>query len=398
MLVPPQPQATPAAHPLNLAHNTSGGGTPVPTLLSPLLPLDPSQHPHWALMSKAYKFLNATKPNLTRSCWLCYDVCPPFCEGFAIMGQYNTTTDPNACRWNPKPGSKGLTLQSVFGQGLCIGTPHHHQALCNITQPTNNTGYYLPPQDSWWACSEGLTPCAHGQVINRTGGFCVLAQLLPRIIYHSDERVLQWKGADTHGRNKREPISAITITSLLGIGLAGAGTGIASLATQASHYSSLRAAIDIDLERIETSISHLQESLMSLSELVLQNRRGLDLVFLQQRGVCAALNEECFFYTDHSEIVRESMAKVREGLAKQKREREQQQGWFESWFNHSPWLTTLLSSLAGLLIILLLLLTFGPCLINRLVAFVRDLVNTVQLMVLRQQYQPLTLSTETQNP
>ena len=92
------------------------------------------------------------------------------------------------------------------------------------------------------------------------------------------------------------------------------------------------------------------------------------------------------------------MAKVREGLAKQKREREQQQGWFESWFNHSPWLTTLLSSLAGPLIILLLLLTFGPCLINRLVAFVRDRVNTVQLMVLRQQYQPLTLSTETQNP
>lgn len=148
----------------------------------------------------------------------------------------------------------------------------------------------------------------------------MLAQLLPRIIYHSDEQVLQWKGTDTHGQNKREPISAITIASLLGIGLAGTGMGIASLATQASHYSSLRAAIDIDLERIETSISHLQESLMSLSELVLQNRRGLDLVFLQQGGVCAALNEECFFYTDHSGIVRESMAKVRERLAKRKRE------------------------------------------------------------------------------
>ena len=76
------------------------------------------------------------------------------------------------------------------------------------------------------------------------------------------------------------------------------------------------------------------------------------------------------------------MAKLREGLAQHKRKREAQPRWFESWFQQSPWLTTLISTLLGPLLVLLLMLTFGPCIINRLVAFVKKRINIVQLFVL----------------
>ena len=88
------------------------------------------------------------------------------------------------------------------------------------------------------------------------------------------------------------------------------------------------------------------------------------------------------------------MAKVKKGLAQRKRKREAQQRWFKSWFQQSPWLTTLISTLLGPLLVLLLMLTFGPCIINRLVAFVKKHINRVQLFVLRQQYQTVSQDRE----
>lgn len=389
---PPQPSTT-RAPPTNapLANNTSAMDSQFPQDEVPTAVSLAPENRLFSLVKGAYTALNHTSPNLTRACWLCFTPQPPYYEGIAQIREYNITSDHAVCPWGER---KKLTLEAVSGQGLCIGkVPPGQQSLCNQTQKlnvtdvTDSSGYLVPPNDLVWACDTGLTPCVSLAVFNESRDFCVLVQLVPRILYHEDASFVD--AFDHKTRWKREPVS-ITLAVLLGLGVAaGVGTRTAALIQSPLYYNELRTAIDADLEILERSITKLEESLTSLSEVVLQNRRGLDLLFLKEGGLCAALREECCFYADHSGVIRDSMTKLRERLEKRKRERENQQGWFEGWFNSSPWLTTLLSTLAGPLVILLLILTFGPCIVNRLVQFINDRVSAVKILVLRQRYQTL---------
>lgn len=203
----------------------------------------------------AYQVLNTSRPDPTKSCWLCLDVRPPYYEDIAIKGNFTTASNSNSCRW--QQATVRLTLQAITGQGTCIGhVPPGQSHLCNetLTVP-RETVYLLPPKNAWWACSTDLAPCVHSQVLNSSKeGFCILLHLIPKLVYHSGEKILNRLGS-TNPRSKREPITTLTLAALLGLGLAGAGTGISSLVIQDKNYGTLRAAIDLDIERIEKSIS-----------------------------------------------------------------------------------------------------------------------------------------------
>lgn len=86
-------------------------------------------------------------------------------------------------------------------------------------------------------------------------------------------------------------------------------------------------------------------------------------------------------------VVQASMDRLKKGLNEREQKSRVQDNWFQSWFNQSPQLTTLLSAIKGPLVLLLLLLTIGPCIINRLVAF-------IAVMIIRQQYEALNQVTQ----
>ncbi|NWT62637.1 ENV1 protein, partial [Erythrocercus mccallii] len=78
------------------------------------------------------------------------------------------------------------------------------------------------------------------------------------------------------------------------------------------------------------------------------------------------------------------MAELRDRLAQRKRDKETQQDWFRSLFNRSPWIATLISTLTGPIIMILLVLLFGPCIINKIAQFVKARLSKINVMVLEQ--------------
>ena len=138
------------------------------------------------------------------------------------------------------------------------------------------------------------------------------------------------------------------------------GMGIGEIASSTTFYHTLSKDFTDDIERVAKSLVALKDQPDSPAEVVLHNRRGLDLLTAEKRGLCLFLNEKCCFYVDHSEIVRDMAQQLREQIIKRREKLANSWGNSNNIWSWTSWLLPL----TGPLFMLFAVFLFGPCILN----------------------------------
>ena len=176
-----------------------------------------------------------------------------------------------------------------------------------------------------------------------------------------------------------------SVPFLAGLGIpAGVGMGIRGIASSATFYHTLSKGFTDDIERVAKSLVALQDQLDSLTEVVLQNRRGLDLLTAENGGLCLFLNEECCFYVNQSGIDRDMTQQLRGWIIKRREELANPWGDWNNIWGWASWLLPLTHPLFTFFVVLL----FNPCILNAVTQFITSWVKSIKLQMVIAQYSP----------
>ena len=134
--------------------------------------------------------------------------------------------------------------------------------------------------------------------------------------------------------------------------------------------------------------------------MVLQNRRGLDLLTAEKGGLCLFLEEAYCFYTSKWGAAKEA---ARNLTKRALRIRQHLSNSWENWLSICDWMPWILPFLAPLLL-LTLILTFGPCLMGLFSKFIQNCLQAFtnrtihELLLSRSNYQKLRPHTNPLDP
>ncbi|XP_036130979.1 syncytin-1-like [Molossus molossus] len=335
------------------------------------------------ILAATHRALNLSNPKLAEDCWLCMTLGTPM--PLAIPPINSSVVEGGNCPISPpfRVQPVGFNTSACF-QRLPINNSFDLDVgfitFTNCSSLTNYSQSLCPAPGQAFVCGGNMAYPA--LPVNWTG-LCITAAILPDLdIIPGDEPVPLPHLEYIAGRSKR----AVQLVPLLvGLGITGAvASGTAGLGVAVESYRKLSNQLIDDVQALSGTINDLQDQIDSLAEVVLQNRRGLDLLTAEQGGICLALQERCCFYANKSGIVRDKIKTLQEDLIKRRKELLDNPLW--SGLNgFLPYLLPLLGPLAGLLIIL----AVGPCVFRALVNMIQSRTQDLRIMLLSTYYQPL---------
>ncbi|XP_057344502.1 syncytin-2-like [Manis pentadactyla] len=278
-------QNPPIYHPLSL-----------PEIRGELL-LDPETQ---SIIQAAFTLLNRTNPHLAKDCWLW--LRPGALQANALLVNLSQT-EPQ-CQLLP-PSSR-VYLDPLSPKGPCfkvdprtdntsrIDVGRIHYSFCQQNITVNNT-FLCPPNGTVFICGED----AFGFLPTDWMGLCAPAVICPDIAVVPNNQSLPIPALDHIGGRSKRAIQVIPLLIVLEVAT-GAATGAAGLGTSLHYYKALSQQMIDDIQAVASTILDLHAQLDSLATVVLQNRRGLNLLTAEKGGLCLFLQEECCFYANRS--------------------------------------------------------------------------------------------------
>lgn len=152
-------------------------------------------------------------------------------------------------------------------------------------------------------------------------------------------------------------------------------TGSAGMSVAVKTYSKLSKQFADYAKTIYKSVQDLQDQVLSLAGVVLQNRKGLDLLTTDKGSICLTLQEKWCFYAK----------KWNQKNTKRNSRNTTETVWsthLEGRESILPYIIPLLGPLLGLSIFLLL----GPFLFNKLMAFIKSQMDAIKMQPIQLHY------------
>nr|XP_036878398.1 syncytin-B-like [Manis javanica] len=344
-----------------------------------------------SIVQAAFTLLNRTNPDLAKDCYLCLRPGPLQANALLV----NLSQTEPQCQL--LSSSSRVYLDRLSPKGPCFKADPHtdntsgidvgqiHYSFCQQNITVNNT-FLCPPNGTVCICGED----AFGFLPTDWMGLCAPAVIFPDIGVVPNNQSLPIPALDHIGGRSKRAIQVIPL--LIGLEVATrAATEAAGLGTSLHYYKALSQQMIDDIQAVASTILDLQAQVDSLATVVLQNRRGLDLLTDEKGGLCLFLQEECCFYVNRSSIVQNKVKPLQEDL--ERRQKELQANFL--WTELHGWLPYILPFL-GPMLLLLLLFTFRPCIINKIIQFVQKRTQSIQLMCVQVHYQ--RVATEASDP